>query len=80
MIATIELDIKGVGEIKTKKGILYSYRCMGFDRSKLPYSFDVLSAKNSRKPGVQQVKVNISNRKGRDGQLLPGLQIWEVTD
>jgi hypothetical protein len=80
MIAEIETNIRAVSELKTQKGILYILRCEGQDRNKVPYMFDVLSAKNTRKVGVQKIRVNLSNRKTKEGQILLGFKIWEVTE
>jgi len=80
MIVTVETNIRGFSEIKTTKGVLYAYRCEGMDRNKVPYMFDILSQKNSRKSGMQSIKVNLTNRKDKEGRLLPGFKIWEVTE
>jgi hypothetical protein len=73
MIAEIEVDIKGVRKFEGEKGIIYFYRCLGLDRDNLPYTYDIGSNRNTRKVGVQKMKVDISSNK-----VTGGLKMWEV--
>jgi hypothetical protein len=81
MLAEIEGNIRGIKSFKSKKGNdLFRYRVemTGFQGE--PYLVDVISNKNTRKKGVQKIRVNISNRIGADGKLRGGLSLFEATE